>query len=66
MLLCCPLPNYHCDYFLYLATASSTLAMVLVQDLDEGNEHVIYYHSHILLDTETCYAHVENSALAII
>eukprot|EP00253_Pinus_taeda_P016027 PITA_16027 len=38
--------------------------MVLVQDDDEGNEHVIYYLSHNLIDTETCYAHVEKLALA--
>jgi len=40
--------------------------MVLVQDDDEGNKHVIYYLSHNLLDTETRYAHVEKLALATI
>eukprot|EP00253_Pinus_taeda_P032415 PITA_32415 len=37
--------------------------MVLVQDNNEGNEHVIYYLSENLLDTETHYAHVEKLAL---
>ena len=58
-------PNYHRDYFLYLATSSSTITMVLVQDDDEGHEHVIYYLSHNLLDTETRYAHVEKLALVV-
>ena len=35
-------PNYHRDFTLYLATTFSTIAMVLVQDDDDGNEHVIY------------------------
>ena len=38
-------PNYHRDFTLYLATAFSTIAMVLVQDDDNGNEHVVYYLS---------------------
>eukprot|EP00253_Pinus_taeda_P016333 PITA_16333 len=46
--------------------ASSTIAMVLVQDDDEGNEHVIYYLSHNILDIETCYTHVEKLALAVV
>lgn len=40
--------------------------MVLVQDDDEGAEHVIYYLSRNLLDTETRYAHVKKLALAVI
>lgn len=39
------LSNYYLDYFLYLVVAHSTISMVLVQDDDEGNEHVIYYLS---------------------
>lgn len=37
--------------------------MVLVQDDDDGFEHVIYYLSHNLLNTETRYAYVEKLAL---
>ena len=40
--------------------------MVLVQDDDDGDEHVIYYLSRNLLDTETCYSHVEKLALAAV
>ena len=40
--------------------------MVLVQDADDGNEHVVYYLSQNLLDTETRYAHVEKLALAAV
>ena len=59
-------PNYHQDYTLYLAAADTTIGMVLVQDDDDGTEHVVYYLSHNLLDTETRYAHVEKLALAIV
>eukprot|EP00253_Pinus_taeda_P012959 PITA_12959 len=40
--------------------------MVLVQDDDDGIEHVIYYLSPNLLDTETRYAYVEKLALAAV
>ena len=40
--------------------------MVLVQDDDDVNEHIIYYLSRNLLDTETCYAYVEKLALAVV
>lgn len=40
--------------------------MVSVQDVDEDNEHDIYYLSHNLLNTKMHYAHVEKLALAII
>ena len=40
--------------------------MVLVQDNDNGNEHVIYYLSRNLLDPETCYAHIKKLALAAV
>ena len=40
--------------------------MVLVQDEDDGNEHVVYYLTRNLLDPETHYAHVEKLALAAV
>ena len=40
--------------------------MVLVQEDDDGDEHVIYYLSRNLLDLETRYSHVEKIALAAI
>ena len=57
-------PDYHHNFTLYLAAAFSTIAMVLVQDDDDGNEHVFYYLSRNLLDIETRYAHVKKLALA--
>ena len=59
-------PNYDRVYFLYLAAASSTIAMVLVQDDEKGHEHVIYYLSRNILDTNTHYAYVEKLALATV
>jgi len=50
-------PEYHRDYFLYLVVDDSTIAMVLVQDDDDGNEHVVYYLSQKLIDNENKYAH---------
>jgi len=59
-------PNYHRDYTLYLAAADTTIGMVLVQDDDDGTEHVIYYLSRNLLDTKSRYAYVEKLALAAV
>jgi hypothetical protein len=59
-------PNYHRDYTLYLAAADTTIGMVLVQTDDDDTEHVIYYLSRNLLDTETRYEHVEKLALAAV
>ena len=58
--------DYHCDFTLYLAASFSTIAMVLVQDDDDGSENVIYYLSRILLDPEMRYAHVEKIVLATV
>jgi len=57
------LGNYHRDYSLYLVVADSTTGMVLVQDDDDGSEHVIYYLSCNLLDTKTCHDYVDKLAL---
>ena len=56
-------PNYQSDYFMYLAAADTTIAMVLVQE-EDGIEHLIYYLSHNLNDMEVKYSYVENLALA--
>ena len=40
--------------------------MVLVQDDDDGDEHVIYYLSWNLLDPEMRYAHVKKLVLAAV
>jgi hypothetical protein len=59
-------PNYSRDYFLYLASLDSTISMVLVQEDDSHDKHVIYYLSRSLTTTETKYLHVEKLALAAV
>jgi hypothetical protein len=59
-------PNYSRDYFLYLVASDYTIVMVLVQEHDSHDEHVIYYLSRSLTTTETKYLHVEKLALAAI
>jgi hypothetical protein len=59
-------PDYSRDYFMYLDASDSTIAMVLVQEDDSHNEHVIYYLSRSLTTTKTKYLHVEKMALAAV
>jgi hypothetical protein len=59
-------PDYSRDYFLYLTASDSTIAMVLVQEDDSHDEHVIYYLSQSLMTTEAKYLHVEKLALAVV
>jgi hypothetical protein len=59
-------PDYNRDYFLYLAASDYTIGMVLVQEDDANDEHVIYYLSRSLTPTEIKYLHVEKLALASI
>jgi transposase InsO family protein len=59
-------PEYTKDYILYLATSTSTIAMVLVQDDSNDEEHVIYYLSKSLSGPELRYSHVEKLALAAV
>jgi hypothetical protein len=56
-------PNYSQDYFLYLAASDFSIAMVLVQEDDLHDEHVIYYLSQSLMTTKAKYLHVEKLAL---
>ena len=58
-------PNYQNDYFLYIAVAEMTIAMVLVQ-VKNGIERLIYYFSCNLNDTEVKYSYVENLALVAV
>jgi hypothetical protein len=51
-------PDYSHDYFLYLATSDYTIGMVLVQEDDANDKHVIYYLSRSLTPTEIKYLHV--------
>jgi hypothetical protein len=59
-------PNYAKDYILYLATSTSTISMVLVQEDDDDTEHVIYYLSKSLSGPKLQYSHVEKLALAAV
>jgi hypothetical protein len=38
-------PDHSRDYFLYLVSSDHTIVMVLVQEDDSHDEHVIYYLS---------------------
>ena len=58
-------PNYQNDYFLYIVVAETTIAMVLVQ-VENGIEHLIYYLSCNLNDTKVKYSYMEKLALAAI
>ena len=42
------------------------IGMVLVQEEEELQEHVIYYLSQNLIDVEICYSHMEKLALATV
>ena len=59
-------PDYSKDFLSYIVASTTTIAMVLVQDNLHGKEHVIYYASKNLIDSETCYSHVEKLALAMV
>jgi hypothetical protein len=59
-------PDYSRDYFLYLTAVDSTIAMVLVQEDDLHEEHVIYYLSQSLTIIEAKYLHVEKLSLATV
>jgi hypothetical protein len=59
-------PNYIRDYFLYLDSSDSTIAMVLVEEDDSHDKHVIYYLIQSLTTTKTKYLHVDKLALAAV
>ena len=59
-------PYYSKDFLLYLAAFATTIAMVLVQENPNSQEHVIYYASKNLMDFETRYSRVEKLALATV
>jgi hypothetical protein len=57
-------PDYGKYFLLYLATTESKINMVLVQEDDVLDEHIIYYLSRGLVGLELNYLHVEKLALA--
>ena len=58
--------DYSWDFILYLAASESTIGVVMVQEDDEIQEHVIYYLSHALAGPKIWYSHVEKLALVIV
>ena len=68
-LLSAPLlhPPYCSKYFiLYLAASESNIGVVLVQEDDKLQEHVVYYLSRALAGPELKYSHVDKLALAAV
>ena len=59
-------PDYSRDFLLYVAASLETIGMVLVQEDEELQEHVIYYLSRNLIDAELRYSHVEKLSLATV
>ena len=55
--------DYSKEFLLYIAASATTIAMVLVQENPNGQEHVIYYASKNLMDSKNHYSHVEKLAL---
>ena len=59
-------PDYTRDFLLYVVASMEMIGMVLVQEDEEIQEHVIYYLSQNLIDAEIHYSHVENLDLATV
>ena len=58
--------DYSKDFILYIATSTTTIAMVLVQENPDSQEHMMYYASKNLMDSKTQYSHVEKLVLAMV
>ena len=58
--------DYSHEFLLYVAASMETIGMVLIQEDEEIQEHVIYYLSQNLIDAEIHYSHVEKLALATV
>jgi hypothetical protein len=59
-------PDYSRGYFLYLTASDYTTGMVLIQEDDANEEHVIYYLIRSLTPTEIKYLHVEKLTLVVV
>ena len=59
-------PHYSRDFVIYVSVSQEMIGMVLVQEDEELQEHVIYYLSRILIDAKLRYTHVEKIALATV
>ena len=54
------------NFFIHVATSEEMVGMVLVQEDEKLQDHLIYYLSRNLIDMELCYTHVEKLALATV
>ena len=45
--------DYSKDFLLYIVASTTTIAMVLVQENPDSQEHMIYYASKNLMDSKT-------------
>jgi len=59
-------PNYNKDFLLYFSATEWTIDMVLVQENNLLEEHVIYYLNRGMVGQELNYSHVGKLALAAI
>ena len=59
-------PDYSNKFLLYIAASTTTIAMVLVQENPDGQEHMIYYASKNLMNSETQYSRMEKLVLAMV
>ena len=57
-------PDYSKDFLLYVAASTTTIRTVIAQEDQNDQEHMIYYASKNILNSETRYSHVEKIALA--
>ena len=58
--------DYSKDFLLNVASSTTIIGMVSVQEDPKGQEHVIYYASKNLINYETQYSCVEKLALAMV
>lgn len=58
-----PLVYTH-DFLLYLEDFGTTITMVLVQEIEDNQKHVVYYMSKTLTSFEIRYSHIEKLVLA--
>ena len=56
-------PDYSHEFLLYMTAYQDMVGMVLVQEDDELQEHVVYYLSWNLSDFELKYIHIEYLSL---
>ena len=57
-------PDYIHYLLLYVAMYQETIGIVLVQEDDDLQEHIVYYLRWNLIDVELRYSHVEKLSLA--